>query len=80
MKTARPLLCSFLKACVEATHSSKGNRNWNSTPHTEVYNKDKYMWSWMLGIKSYFFLGASGFMPLRVAFVKMRLLEMVETV
>lgn len=42
--------------------------------------KDKHMWSWMLGVKSYFFLGAGSFMQLHAAFVKMRLLEMVETV
>lgn len=43
-------------------------------------NKDKHMWSWMLGVKSYFFLGAGSFMQLHAAFVKVRLLEMVEMV
>lgn len=68
------------KACVKAIHSNKGNRNWSSTPRAEVYNKDKHMWSWMLGVKSYFFLGAGSFMQLHAAFVKVRLLEMVEMV
>ena len=42
--------------------------------------KGKHTWSWMLGVKSYFFLGAGSFMQLHAAFVSMRLLEMVETV
>ena len=78
-KNCKALALQLLKACVKATHSNKGSRNWSSTPHTEGYNKDKRMCSWMLGIKSYFFLGADSSMQLHAAFVKMRL-EMIEIV